>query len=99
MEASAIASVKENYCHESLCESYRDVLTFSLNSKCRLYTLTLTLTLTLTQWNATTIVYNMYGETPFRLVHSVRQPCCRKCGKLYWRHSSVQYEYILGAVV
>ena len=25
MEASAIASVKENYCHESFCENVRNV--------------------------------------------------------------------------
>ena len=26
METSAIASVKENYCHESFCESFRHVV-------------------------------------------------------------------------
>ena len=26
MEASAIASVEENYCHESFCESFRHVV-------------------------------------------------------------------------
>ena len=30
MEASAITSVKENYCHESFCESFRHVDTLTL---------------------------------------------------------------------
>ena len=40
MEASAIASAKENYCHESFCESFWDVV----DILCILYTLILTLT-------------------------------------------------------
>ena len=43
MEASAIASVKKHYCHESFCESVRHVVDILFKFHICIPTLTLTL--------------------------------------------------------